>query len=299
MNTLGVIIARFQSPYLHAGHKKLIDLVIKDHNKTIVVLGVSPVLGSRRNPLDFHTREKMIKKEYPEVVVLPLSDHPLDAVWSTHLDNLLTNSFPGSKFKLYGSRDSFIDYYSGRLEVVELPESGSHNATLIREQISDKVLDSEAFRTGIIYAYANTYLKVYPAVDIAVFRNNKTEMLLGKKSIDNKWRLPGGFSDPSDGSYEEAAKRELMEECGEIKTTAMFYEKSFNVNDWRYRFEADKIITCLFSTEYVSGTAVGSDDIEEVQWFNLTEVAVLMERQETAEEHEPQLSYLMSKYSAK
>ncbi|MCZ8215507.1 MAG: NUDIX hydrolase, partial [Cyclobacteriaceae bacterium] len=185
MNTLGVIIARFQSPYLHEGHKSLIESVKKSHNKTVIVLGVSPVLGSRKNPLDFHTREKMIKKEYPEVVVLPLSDHPLDNAWSTNLDSLLSNSFPGSKFRLYGSRDSFIKYYSGRFEVVELPESGSHNATLIREKISDQVLDSEEFRTGIIYAYANTYLKVYPTVDIAMFRNNKTEILLGKKLIDN------------------------------------------------------------------------------------------------------------------
>lgn len=299
MNTLGVIIARFQSPYLHEGHKTLIESVRKSHNKTVIVLGVSPVLGSRKNPLDFHTREKMIKKEYPEVVVLPLSDHPLDNAWSSNLDSLLSNSFPGSKFRLYGSRDSFIKYYSGRFEVVELPESGSHNATLIREKISDKVLDSEEFRTGVIYAYANTYLKVNPTVDIAVFRNNKTEILLGKKLIDNKWRLLGGFSDPTDESYEAAAKRELMEECGAIETTPMLYEKSFKVNDWRYKFEEDKIITCLFSTEYISGSAVGSDDIAQVQWFKLSEVKLLMESHTTAEEHAPQLSYLMTKYNAK
>ncbi|NBP70708.1 MAG: NUDIX domain-containing protein [Cytophagia bacterium] len=299
MNTLGVIIARFQSPYLHEGHKSLIESVKKSHNKTVIVLGVSPVLGSRKNPLDFHTREKMIKKEYPEVVVLPLSDHPLDNAWSANLDSLLSNSFPGSKFRLYGSRDSFIKYYNGRFEVVELPESGSHNATLIREKISDRVLDSEEFRTGVIYAYANTYLKVYPTVDIAMFRNDKTEILLGKKLIDNKWRLLGGFSDPTDESYEAAAKRELTEECGEIETTPMVYEKSFKVNDWRYKSEEDKIITCLFSTEYISGSAVGSDDIAEVQWFKLSEVKSMMESRATAEEHDPQLSHLMTKYNVK
>jgi len=70
MNTLGVIIARFQSPYLHEGHKTLIESVKKSHNKTVIVLGVSPVLGSRKNPLDFHTREKMIKKEIAIKVIL-------------------------------------------------------------------------------------------------------------------------------------------------------------------------------------------------------------------------------------
>ncbi len=299
MNTIGVIIARFQSPYLHAGHKDLIDSVRKDHNKVVIVLGVSPVLGSRKNPLDFHTREKMIKKDYPEVVVLPLSDHPLDLKWSQNLDNLLSNSFPGSGFKLFGSRNSFISYYSGKYEVIELPENGSHNATLIREQISSKVLDSEEFRTGVIYAYSNTYLKVYPTVDIAVFRNSKAEILLGKKEIDNKWRLLGGFSDPTDDSYEDAARRELTEECGPIEITEMMYEKSFRVNDWRYRSESDKIITCLFSTDYVSGNPKGSDDIGEVRWFAFNEVQAMIKQHMTAEEHAPQLEHLVSKYSSK
>jgi bifunctional NMN adenylyltransferase/nudix hydrolase len=299
MKTIGVIIARFQSPYLHEGHKTLIDSVKKEHNKTVIVLGVSPVLGSRKNPLDFHTREKMIKRAYPEVVVLPLPDHPLDSKWSQNLDGLLTNSFPGSSFKLFGSRDSFINYYSGQYEVVELPESGSHNATIIREKISDKVLDSEEFRTGVIYAYSNTYLKVYPTVDIAVFRNNKTEMLLGKKEIDNKWRLLGGFSDPTDESFEAAAKRELTEECGPIEITEMKYEKSLRVNDWRYLSEADKIITSLFSTDFISGNPVGSDDIAEVKWFKLNEIQSMMDQQFTAEEHFPQLTLLLAKYNVK
>ena len=111
---IGVIIARFQTPYLHDGHKALINEVLSKHGKTVIVLGVSPIRGSRRNPLDFHTREKMIKKEYPEVVVLPLPDHPLDAKWSSGLDTLLSNTFPGSSFTLYGSRDCFINYYSGK-----------------------------------------------------------------------------------------------------------------------------------------------------------------------------------------
>jgi bifunctional NMN adenylyltransferase/nudix hydrolase len=299
MKTIGVIIARFQSPYLHEGHKALVDSVQQNHNKTVIVLGVSPVLGSRKNPLDFHTREKMIKKEYPEVVVLPLPDHPLDTKWSQNLDSLLSNSFPGAFFKLFGSRDSFIKYYSGHCEVMELTESGSHNATLIREKISDKVLDSEEFRTGVIYAYSNTYLKVYPTVDIAVFRNNKAEMLLGKKEIDNKWRLLGGFSDPTDESFEAAARRELTEECGAIEITEMNYEKSFRVNDWRYRSEADKIITSLFSTDFVSGDPAGSDDIAEVKWFTLAEVQTMMDQQSTAEEHMPQLTLLLTKYNTK
>jgi len=296
MNSIGVIIARFQSPYLHEGHKSLIDSVSQKHNKTVVLLGVSPVLGSRRNPLDFPTRERMLKQAYPNLVVLPLSDHPLDTKWSQQLDQILSNTFPGAKFILYGSRDSFISYYTGHYEVIELPEKGQHNSTLIREQLSDKVIDSEEFRSGIIYAYSNTYLKVYPTVDIALFRNDKTELLLGRKNIDKKWRLLGGFSDPTDANYEAAAQRELTEECGSIMTTPMKYEGSFQVNDWRYKREPDKIITTLFSTDFISGSPEGSDDIAEVQWFSLADVNNMMEMKETANEHSPLLQTLLKKY---
>jgi len=296
MNTIGVIIARFQTPYLHEGHKALIDSVKTTHNKTVIVLGVSPVLGSRRNPLDFHTRERMIKKEYSDLVVLPLPNHPIDTQWSQNLDKLLGDTFPGSKFKLFGSRDSFIPFYSGRYPTEQLAETGSHSSTLLRDKISDRVLDSEEFRTGVIYAYSNTYLKVYPTVDIALFRNNKTDILLGKKTIDKKWRLLGGFSDPTDDNYEAAAKRELTEECGEIDTTPMQYEGSFRVADWRYMNEADKIITSLFSSDFISGEPKGSDDIAEVKWFSLREVNEMMLVRETASEHFPQLSALIKKY---
>jgi bifunctional NMN adenylyltransferase/nudix hydrolase len=296
MNKIGVIIARFQSPYLHEGHKSIIESVKQKHNTVVVVLGVSPVRGSKRNPLNFHTRERMIKKEYTDIVVLPLSDHPLDKKWSQNLDILLADTFPGSRFILYGSRDSFKSYYSGSNETVDLPENGDHSATTIREQISDKVMDSEEFRTGIIYAYANTYPKVYPTVDIAVFQNERTEILLGRKDIDNKWRLLGGFSDPTDDSFEAAAARELREECGDIVTTPMQYEGSFRVADWRYKNETDKIITTLFSTDYISGIPQGSDDIAEVKWFTLDTVLGMIDSKTIAPEHIRHLSVLLKKY---
>ncbi|MDR6945075.1 hypothetical protein [Mucilaginibacter pocheonensis] len=53
-----VIIARFQTPYLHNGHKQLINTVKENHAKLIILLGVSPIMGSRKNPYDYYTREK-------------------------------------------------------------------------------------------------------------------------------------------------------------------------------------------------------------------------------------------------
>jgi bifunctional NMN adenylyltransferase/nudix hydrolase len=291
-----VIIARFQTPYLHEGHKELIAQVKQNHAKLIILLGVSPIKGSRKNPYDYYTREKMIKKDYPEVVVLPISDNPSDKIWSENLDNLLKSVFSAEQFCLYGSRDSFIPYYSGKFETVELPEHGDYNATELRKQYADKVFDSNDFRAGILYAYYNQYPKVYPTVDVALFRNNRSEILLGKKAINNKWRFVGGFSDPEDACYEDAAKRELTEECGEMQTTAMQYETSAKINDWRYRSEVDKIITLLFSCDFIEGEPQAQDDIADLAWFKLTDLPLMIKDDSVSEEHVDLFNFITGKY---
>src|SRR5690606_26562435 len=119
------------------------------------------------------------------------SYHPNDTTWSQNLDNLLASAFPNEKFVLYGSRDSFIPHYTGALHTEELSEHGDYSASELRALYADLVFDSQDFRAGIIYAYNHQYTKVYPTVDVAVFRAQKTEILLGKKTINNKWRLIG------------------------------------------------------------------------------------------------------------
>ena len=285
MKTTGVIIARFQTPYLHDGHKYLLDEIRSKHNKVVVVLGVSPVKGSRRNPFDFYIREKLLKHYAPELVILPLSDHPSDSVWSHHLDALLQNTFPLESFILYGSRDCFIPYYSGRWQVVALPGLGEHSATNIRNENSDKVLDSTDFRMGINYAYQNTYAKIYPTVDIAVLKENNTQVLLGKKPNATQWRFPGGFADPTDETYEVAARRELQEECGDIEVSTMQYVGSARIDDWRYRSEADKIMTILFKTQWVFGNAQAHDDLKELAWIDVHELPAMLQKDTITKEH--------------
>lgn len=295
MNTTAVIIARFQTPYLHEGHRYLLNEIKSEHHKVVIILGVSPVKGSRRNPFDFYTREKLLKKAYPDFIVLPLADHPSDEVWSTNLDELLQNSFPNETFLLYGSRDSFIPFYNGCLRVKELPEQGDHSATLIRNEYADKVIESEDFRLGINYAYHNMYSKVYPTVDVAVFKEDRNYLLLGRKRNLKEWRLPGGFVDVNDADFEAAAKRELREECGNMEIGDMCYIGSTKIDDWRYRNEEDKIITLLFTTDLVYGHAIASDDLQEVKWFEVNKLDEMIAHGIIAEEHEPLIELLQKK----
>lgn len=289
------IIARFQTPYLHEGHVHLINQVSENHSKVVIVLGTSPLAGSRKNPFDYHTREKMIKSQFPEVVVLPLPDEPSDFTWSKSLDGLLESTFSGEKFSLYGSRDSFIQYYNGKFKTEELPAHGDYNATEIRARYASKVLDSPDFRAGILYAFNVQYKKVFPTVDVALFRNNGEEILLGKKDNSPLLRLPGGFVDPEDISYELAAERELFEEVGDLEVGSMQYEMSVKVDDWRYKNEDDKIITHLFSADFISGQVKASDDIVEVQWVMVSELGPMLDQGILNPEHRPLFNYLISR----
>src|SRR5688572_27292483 len=88
---VGVIVGRFQVPTLHTGHRSLINHVTKNHDKVVIILGVSPVLNTLNNPLDYEARAQMIQEAYPNIVVLPLLDQQNDSLWSSSLDRLLDN----------------------------------------------------------------------------------------------------------------------------------------------------------------------------------------------------------------
>ncbi|MFT3826235.1 MAG: NUDIX domain-containing protein [Chitinophagaceae bacterium] len=293
MKTTGVIIARFQTPYLHDGHNYLLNEIQSKHNKIVIVLGVSPLKSSKRNPFDFYTREKMLKQYRADLVILPLRDQASDTVWSHHLDDLLQNTFPNESFVLYGSRDSFIPAYSGKFPTEALAAQEGFSATDIRDANADKVLDTTDFRFGVNYACQNGYAKVYPTVDVAVLKDNRTQVLLGKKHFADQWRFPGGFADPTDDNYEAAAKREMTEECGDIETGEMQYVGSASIDDWRYRQEVDKILTLLFKTDLVYGEPKAADDLADLAWFPVQQLPTMMQNNSIVKEHHVLMSLLL------
>ena len=84
---IGVFIGRFQVHQLHDAHCDIIEQVINNHKKVILFLGVSPVIGSTTNPLDFTSRKLMIQQKYPDIVILSLPDKRDDESWSKNLDS--------------------------------------------------------------------------------------------------------------------------------------------------------------------------------------------------------------------
>lgn len=271
---LGVIVGRFQTPALHAGHHLIVQHVLRRHEQVLVLLGTRRAQPVLENALDYQTRKLMFEEMYPWIDVQAVEDVGNDIVWSENLDAQIKERYPEYEVILYGSRDSFSKGYHGIHQVEDVPVHESRiSATHIRSQVVQTPINSKEFRAGVLYATGNRYPTMYQTVDLAIFNKRDKKILLGQKARDEgKWRFIGGFTDTQDTSLEESVLREACEEVGSIKLERPQYIGSKKVADWRYLNTQDGIMTTLFISEYIEGDPVAQDDLDAVRWFLLSEI---------------------------
>lgn len=266
---IGVIVGRFQVHELHSAHLDLIQSVCELHEKVIIFLGLSPLMVTQNNPLDFESRKQMILDAFPKVIVMYIKDNHSDKQWSKDLDEKIKDlASPTQTVVLYGSRDSFISRYHGTYATQELLQETYISGSEIRKSISKKVKSSSDFRAGVIWASGNRYPTCYATVDVAIFNEDYSKVLLARKAKEDLYRFVGGFSDPKSDSFEADARREVAEETG-LELAELIHIGSFKVNDWRYRSEKDCIKTTFYAGKMMFGRPEAMDDIVEVKWFDV------------------------------
>jgi len=289
---VGCIVGRFQINELHTAHIDLINTVRQKHDRVIVFLGNSPVRGSLNNPLDFRSRRAMFNEQFPDVEVHYIKDTRDDESWSKNLDKMLNDLLlPAQTCILYGSRDSFLGGYKGKRLTCELEATTFISATEIRRKVTNSYPATKDYRAGVIAGVANRYPSVFPTVDIAVL-NDKGEILLARKPDEKQYRFIGGFASPDSNSYEDDAKREVMEESG-IEIGDIKYQFSQKIPDWRYKNEADSIKTLFFSAKFIYGRPAGADDVAEVRWFPINKLSPM----DVVSEHSSLLIKFLDIYS--
>jgi len=264
---IGVLIARFQVPELSNGHMELVDYIMSRHKKIIIFLGVSTIQNTRRNPLDYANRQAMCQEKYPNAVILPLVDQDSNEMWSQVLDSSIPIPFGDKAAVLYGSRDSFIPYYSGKYKTIELAASLTDNGTEKRDMVSREIINSPDFRSGIIHEIYAKDPNVYPVVNICTY-NSAGEILLVKKPHEKQWGLPSGNIVTTDENYEQGAKRVFSEKVGiNCEINSCMYLFSQRLNEPRYAKETDVLLSSVYLAEMAFGRADAGDGISEVGWF--------------------------------
>jgi len=281
----GVIVGRFQVSQLTAAHHDLIAGVLQRHRQVLVIVGCTPGnLTNKANPLSYAARTIMLRDSFPLILTEGLQDMPSDEDWSREMDKIIRRVFPMGSVLLYGGRDSFIPHYHGNFPTAEVSTVVSLSGTEQRNQIRTQVPTTTEGRAGVIFAIENQYSSFKPCVDILCYNPATKEILLAKRNSEPGWRMPGGHADiEKDNSYDDAAKREFYEEMGhtiEADNFQMLF--SFKVDDPRYRTSSDKIMTLVFSAQYVHGFPRASDDIDEAKWFPIGQLPNLMPEHKNA-----------------
>lgn len=160
-----VIVGRWQTPYLHEGHKHLINTACMHEGirDLFIIIGCQEEVDER-NPYTFKQRKDMILKEYPMALIGIIWDVKDDNIeWSRKLDEMIEQM---DRPLLFGSRDSFHQHYKGRFKYQPVDEIPGVSATKIREVMATKLISpnmpfSPPDGTGLL-AYCDYCLKPKP-----------------------------------------------------------------------------------------------------------------------------------------
>jgi len=78
---VGIIVGRFQVADLHPAHTDLIETVVKAHKRVHILLGVSPLITTYKDPLPFEVRRQMIEAKFPDIrcyTIMNIQDDEID-----------------------------------------------------------------------------------------------------------------------------------------------------------------------------------------------------------------------------
>lgn len=274
--SVGVIVARFQVPALHEGHWSLIKHVLKRHTQVLIVLGSTGGVPNEHDFLPYEMRKEMVLESFPTVSVVELKDHPISTeAWSAELDAIVASLFPGKAAVGYSGANGFIKEYSGTITTVTVPDIDVKSGTHIRKTV--KIPNTFEVRLGMLQAQRLRPSHVFPTGDLAILSKSLSHVvLIGRKRELGALRFPGGFAEKRDQSYGATSIREGSEEVPGVVVQNPQYIGSTKVEDHRYRYSEDSIMTSFHAAMWISGHPKAGDDADHATWASIEHLESLL-----------------------
>ena len=266
MDILYCIVARFQVPFLHDGHTYLIKNVLErcdEKSNFCIVLGnpFDNVLDNK-NILSFDERKSMlidyIQSHFPSkkeklIQIASINDMKDNQKWSQQLDIIVRHICGLSSIKcvLVGSRDSFLQVYSGKYDGIIIPPVKSICGTDIRHIITNSS------------NYLEELCKINP-IDINILR---------RITCIRNFMLSNGFIGIKQTKFlnGDITNIPLMTDSYKLGHWKMY--EQFNVTNVYSYFEARKgakynnlvFVGLQYLLKKLEGCVVTSDDVLEAQ----------------------------------
>lgn len=152
MHKIGVVVGRFQTPYLTDSHLELFKKVLEENDELLIVIGcnkifppsLSELTDAINNPFSYEFREELISyqlQNYADRIHFEfIDDCDTDSEWSKRLDDLVGLIDEDEQYTLYGPRASFINKYCGKLPSKLMEVTGNVSSKNVRNMFL-KILD--------------------------------------------------------------------------------------------------------------------------------------------------------------
>jgi bifunctional NMN adenylyltransferase/nudix hydrolase len=291
--SVGVLYAPFQTSSLLEVHRNILTEMQQAHVQIVIALPVRRVTPTKNAPLDYATREAMIRQYFASfkryIHVVPVVDRKYPKNKVVALEDAVKSLFSNSPTVCLYADTDFMELYLKNGGMWKTKKGNSHPLSIgdleclsRKAELDYALVSDDKFRRGVIFGLQSQFPISWPTVDIAIRRvvGGKVLYLFGKKPGEHGWRFPGGFKDRKDSNFESAVWREAMEEVLKkgIEPQKVFekpcYVSSRNVNDWRYKDEVDGITTLFYVTTFM-GTEdqiKAGDDLCDTKWFCLEDI---------------------------
>ena len=133
----------------HIGHAKLIDAMLQNCAHVTIILGSIQEQGTKRNPFDYATRQKMLQNHYvntsgfERMNIVGLEDIHNSEKWSAYVLDFLGKTFPNlpKPDVYYAGSDYDANWFKGAVAHIEIIDRNDLNfpyvsASMVRDMIA-------------------------------------------------------------------------------------------------------------------------------------------------------------------